>query len=77
MLVIGFDVYHDKQKKNKSYGALVASINNDQTIYYSCVTEHVSGEELSNFFATNMSSKFFFLYQPKKLHWVTYSIHII
>ncbi|XP_025413439.1 piwi-like protein Siwi isoform X2 [Sipha flava] len=55
MLIIGFDVCHDKQNKNKSFGALVASINDEQTVYYSCVTEHVSGQELSDFFTANMT----------------------
>lgn len=62
MLIIGFDVCHDKQNKNKSYGALVASIDDDHSKYYSCVSEHVSGEELSNFFVSNMTSKMFFYF---------------
>lgn len=58
-MIVGFDVCHDSQNKNKSYGALVATMNDSHTSYFSCVEPHESGEELSNHFATGISSKYF------------------
>lgn len=57
LMTIGFDVCHDTQNKSKnaSYGALVASM--DLKIcckYFSAVSSHPNGEELSNFFASNI-----------------------
>lgn len=59
-MIIGFDVCHDSQNKNKSYGALVATMNDAHTSYFSCVEPHESGEELSNHLAAGISSKFIF-----------------
>lgn len=59
-MIIGFDVCHDSQRKNISYGALVATLNDHHTNYFSCVEPHESGEELSNHFATGISSKYQF-----------------
>lgn len=56
-MIIGFDVCHDSQNKNKSYGALVATLNDSHTSYFSCVEPHDSGEELSQHFAAGISSK--------------------
>lgn len=58
MMIVGFDVCHDSQKKNISYGALVATMNDAHTKYFSCVEPHESGEELSNHFAASISSKY-------------------
>ncbi|XP_050528664.1 piwi-like protein Siwi [Daktulosphaira vitifoliae] len=55
MMIVGFDVCHDSQKKNISYGALVATMNDSHTSYFSCVEPHNSGEELSNHFAAGIS----------------------
>lgn len=60
MMIVGFDVCHDVQKKNISYGALVATMNDAHTNYFSCVEPHASGEELSSHFATGISSKYNF-----------------
>ncbi|KAF5274802.1 hypothetical protein FQR65_LT00385 [Abscondita terminalis] len=49
-MVVGFDVCHDTNHKEKSYGALVASLNNQCFSYFSTVTAHTNGEELSNDF---------------------------
>ncbi|XP_016658527.1 piwi-like protein Siwi isoform X1 [Acyrthosiphon pisum] len=55
MMIVGFDVCHDKQNKNKSYGALVATMNNSHTAYFSCVQPHESGQELSSYFAMSIA----------------------
>ncbi|KAF0707393.1 piwi-like protein Siwi, partial [Aphis craccivora] len=51
MMIIGFDVCHDKQNKNKSYGAFIATMNDTHTSYFSCVEPHESGQELSTYFS--------------------------
>ncbi|XP_034243669.1 piwi-like protein Siwi [Thrips palmi] len=53
-MVIGFDVCHDTTNKSKSFGAMVASLNDSFSRYYSCVTPHSDGNELSNNFALNI-----------------------
>jgi len=60
MMIVGFDVCHDNQRKNKSFGALVATMNDTHTSYFSCVEQHTSGEELSNHFATAIGSKYIY-----------------
>jgi aubergine-like protein len=57
-MIIGFDVCHDSQRKNTSFGALVATIDDAHTSYYSCVEPHESGEELSVYFATGIISMY-------------------
>lgn len=57
-MIIGFDVCHDKQNKNRSYGALVATMNDSHTSYFSCVQPHESGQEISSYFATSIASKY-------------------
>lgn len=54
LMVVGFDVYHDTMQKSKSFGAMVASMNNSVSQYYSTCTPHSEGTELSNSFALNM-----------------------
>ncbi|XP_029341114.1 LOW QUALITY PROTEIN: piwi-like protein Siwi [Acyrthosiphon pisum] len=62
MMIVGFDVCHDSQRKNLSFGALVSTMNDAHTSYFSCVEPHESGEELSVHFATGISSMYdFFL----------------
>lgn len=57
-MILGYDVCHNNQKKDISYGALVATINDAHTSYFSCVEQHASGEELSNQFAAGICSKY-------------------
>lgn len=57
-MIVGFDVCHDKQNKNKSYGALIATMNDSHTAYFSCVQPHASGQELSSHFAMNIASMY-------------------
>lgn len=59
-MIIGFDVCHDTNDKSKSYGAMVATlcptIQSGKTIkYYSCVTPHTNGTELSDSFALDIT----------------------
>lgn len=57
LMVVGFDVCHDAQSKGKSYGAMVASLNKPMSRYFSAVSHHSTGEELSNDLAVNIISK--------------------
>jgi len=55
MMIVGFDVCHDSQKKNLSFGALVATTNKTFTSYFNCVEPHQSGEEISVYFGSSMT----------------------
>lgn len=49
LMTVGFDVCHSAKEKNKSYGAIVATMDiRRSTRYYSFVGEHLKGQELSN-----------------------------
>lgn len=61
-MIVGFDVCHDKQNKNISYGALVATINDTHTSFFSCAQPHESGQELSNYFAMSITCKYIYLF---------------
>ncbi|CAG2061787.1 unnamed protein product [Timema podura] len=54
-MIVGFDVCHDTTDKGKSYGAMVASLNKSLSRYFSAVSAHTSGEELSSHLAANMT----------------------
>ncbi|BET00951.1 aubergine [Nesidiocoris tenuis] len=56
-MLVGYDVFHDKAKK-KSYGALVASINNTWSRYCSAVEAHDAGSELSDFVSVSLLKAF-------------------
>lgn len=47
-MVVGFDVCHDPLSRDKSCGAMVATSNANMTSYYSRVTFHTEGQELSD-----------------------------
>jgi len=47
-MVVGYDVYHDTEKKGTSVGALVCSLNDTFTRYYSEVDFHSSNTEVSS-----------------------------
>ncbi|XP_030561453.1 protein aubergine [Drosophila novamexicana] len=56
LMTVGFDVCHSSKNKNKSYGALVASLDMKfSERYYSSVTEHMKGQELSDQMSLNMT----------------------
>jgi len=57
-MVVGFDVCHDTRNKSSSYAALVASLNKPFSRYFSTVTAHTSGEELSNYLTASIASEF-------------------
>ncbi|XP_003708345.1 aubergine isoform X2 [Megachile rotundata] len=54
LMVVGFDVCHDPSDKSRDFGAMVASLDKGLTRYFSAVSAHNSGEELSNQFSVNM-----------------------
>lgn len=54
LLTIGYDVSHDTSNKQNSFGALVATLNFEQTKFFSAVTKHDNGVDLSNSFALNV-----------------------
>uniref|UniRef100_A0A336MED6 CSON000333 protein n=1 Tax=Culicoides sonorensis TaxID=179676 RepID=A0A336MED6_CULSO len=56
LMVAGFDVFHDTKNKAISYGALVASMDlRENCKYFSAVSPHKNGEELSNELSLNMT----------------------
>uniref|UniRef100_A0A224X701 Putative translation initiation factor 2c eif-2c n=1 Tax=Panstrongylus lignarius TaxID=156445 RepID=A0A224X701_9HEMI len=48
VMVVGFDVCHDSSIKARSFAAMVASLDGSYSKYYSAVSPHTSGQELSN-----------------------------
>jgi hypothetical protein len=56
-MVVGFDVCHEPGSKTTSYGALVASLDKAMSRYFSAVSVHSSGEEVSNNIRAHMASK--------------------
>lgn len=55
VMVVGFDVCHDTKDKSKSYAAMVATMDLKSTSeYFSAVTPHKHGEEISNELANNI-----------------------
>lgn len=54
LMVVGYDVCHDTMNKGRSYGAMVASMDKHCSRYFSSVSAHSNGEELSNDFALNL-----------------------
>lgn len=56
LMVVGFDVCHEPGSKTTSYGALVASLDKAMSRYFSAVSVHSSGEEVSNNIRAHMAS---------------------
>ena len=54
-MVVGFDVYPDK--KGLSIGALVASLDRNMSRYFSAVSYHNTGEELSEQLSISIRSE--------------------
>ncbi|KAM7351597.1 piwi like RNA-mediated gene silencing protein aubergine isoform 2-T2 [Cochliomyia hominivorax] len=56
LMTVGFDVCHSAKQKSKSYGALVSTMNiKESTKYFSAVTQHMKGQELSNEISVKMT----------------------
>ncbi|XP_017472383.1 PREDICTED: protein aubergine [Rhagoletis zephyria] len=56
LMTVGFDVCHSAKEKNKSYGALVATMDlKSKPHYFSAVSQHMKGQELSNEIGMNMT----------------------
>jgi len=47
-MIVGFDTYHDAGNGGKSVGAIVASLDDDYSRYYSNSSIHASRQEMSN-----------------------------
>lgn len=60
MMIVRFDVCHDKQNTNILFGALVAKVNDTHTRYFSCVQQNGSGQELSYYFSINITCKYIY-----------------
>ncbi|GAB0096382.1 PIWI [Sergentomyia squamirostris] len=55
VMTVGFDVTFDANDKSKSYGAFVATMDLLETCtYFSTVSQHKHGEEMSNFLVVNL-----------------------
>lgn len=60
LMTVGFDVYHDTNDKSRSYGALIATMDLQKaqeaqhTKFFSSVSAHRNGEELSNDISINI-----------------------
>ncbi|XP_052851566.1 protein aubergine [Drosophila gunungcola] len=56
LMTVGFDVCHSAKNKNKSFGALVATMDMKTSCrFYSSVNEHMKGQELSDQMSLNMT----------------------
>ncbi|XP_066905703.1 piwi-like protein Siwi isoform X2 [Halyomorpha halys] len=55
IMIVGFDVCHDTRLKGQSVGAMVASLDYMFSQFYSSVSRHNLGEELSNDIANHIS----------------------
>ncbi|XP_035779822.1 protein aubergine-like [Anopheles albimanus] len=56
LMTIGFDVCHDSKDKSKSFGAMVATLDHDNRgtpKFFSTVSHHSSGEEISTYLPLN------------------------
>nr|UVZ36470.1 piwi isoform X2 [Plutella xylostella] len=56
LMVVGYDVCHDTRSKERSFGAMVATLDKAMTKYYSTVNAHTSGEELSSHMSFNIGA---------------------
>lgn len=54
MLTIGYDVSYDTKDKKICFGALVATLDQHQSIFFSVVSQHNDGEQLSKTFNVNV-----------------------
>lgn len=55
LMIVGFDVFHDKKNKKTSYGAMVATMGEgNRQRYFSSVSPHDHGGDLSNDFAMHI-----------------------
>ena len=47
-MFVGYDTCHDPMNKSNSWGAFVASLNSDFSMWFSATDNHKKGEELSS-----------------------------
>ena len=55
-MIVGFDTYHDPGNGGKSVGAIVASLDDDYSRYYSNSSVHASRQEMSINIPTMLST---------------------
>ncbi|CRK90587.1 CLUMA_CG004289, isoform A [Clunio marinus] len=66
IMTVGFDVTHDTNNRNMSYGAFVASMDLNKSVkFFSTVNSHATGAEISPIIGSNMISA---LTQFKETH---------
>jgi aubergine-like protein len=66
VMTIGFDVTHDTTDRSKSYGAFVSTMDLRQSVkFYSAVSAHRNGEEMSGNIATHLSKA---MYEYRQEH---------
>ncbi|XP_063708012.1 protein piwi-like [Culicoides brevitarsis] len=53
-LIIGYDVSYDTVNKNRTFGSLVAALDQYQSVFYSVASEHDENEQLSRTFTLNV-----------------------
>lgn len=54
-MIVGFDCSRDTTEKNKTWGATVASLNKAYNRWFSAVSHHPAGEEVSNYISTDIA----------------------
>lgn len=54
LMAIGYDVCHDTGSKERSFGAMVATLDGGLTQFFNAVNSHTNGEELSSQFSFNI-----------------------
>lgn len=57
-MIVGCNTYEDIQRKNKSFGALIASLDNNHSTYFNNVETYSNLQELSTNFAIAIISKY-------------------
>ncbi|XP_014208216.1 piwi-like protein Siwi [Copidosoma floridanum] len=56
LMVVGFDVCHEKSIGSEDFGAMVSSLDKNFGRHFSAVTKQLPGEELSNCIANHLST---------------------
>lgn len=56
-MAVGFDVCHDPKDKRRSFSGMVATLDRTCGRYYSTVSHHAAGEEVSTNFGLSIMSK--------------------
>lgn len=60
-MIVGLQVYSNSPSERESYGAFVASMNDNHSRFFSRVEQYKTHEDLSDIFANNLLSKTIFI----------------